>query len=50
MNKQSPVPSQNTILMKLALVRPEHEQVAGERILPHHALHQHGEPVDCPCA
>jgi hypothetical protein len=25
---------------------PEHEQMAGERILPQYALHQHGEPVD----
>ena len=24
----------------------EHEQMAGERIVPQHALYQHGEPVD----
>jgi hypothetical protein len=25
---------------------PEHEEMAREGILPQHALHQHGEPID----
>jgi hypothetical protein len=29
---------------------PEYEQVAGERILPQQALHQHGEPITAPSA
>ena len=45
-NRQSPVPSQKMILIRLALATPEHEQVARERILPQHALHQHRETVD----
>jgi hypothetical protein len=35
------------ILIRLALVRPaEYEQVARERILLQHALHQHGQAID----
>src|SRR5581483_5062491 len=39
-----PVPEHD--LDEVGLTAPEHEQMPRERILPQHALHQHGKAVD----
>jgi len=42
--KSGPVPEHD--LDKIGLATPKNEQMTRKRILPQHALDQHGKPID----